>query len=264
MKIGIVGLGIVGNACKKGFDYLGYDTIVHDIKFNSKIEDLLSTEITYVCVPTPSLDSGGCDTSIVCSVVDDLMSRKYKGIVAIKSTISPGTTEKLQKKYNKNIIFVPEFLKERSAEFDFIHDHKLLLVGTTDTRIFDIVKRSHGSLPQNIKRVKPSEAELVKYYHNSFNALRVVFANVFFEMAKKIDADYDVIKDSFLLNNNIPDEYLDVNDSLRGYSGACLPKDVLACRNFCIENNLDFDIFSTMISDNSKFIPTVFDGMRDK
>ena len=263
MKIGIVGLGIVGSACKSGMIRCGYDVVVHDIKLQGTyLVDLLDTEIIYVCVPTPSLLSGVCDTNIVESVVKDLYALNYRGIVAIKSTVAPGTTQRLIENYDDRIVFVPEFLKERSAEYDFIFGQRLLLVGTNNINWYHTVVRSHGDLPKQRMRVKPSEAELMKYYHNTFNALRVIFANVYYEVCNRYDADYSVVKDAFLKNGDMPDEYLDVSDHLRGYGGVCLPKDVKAMRELCKELQLDYQLFDTIDSENSRFRSTVHNGMR--
>ena len=130
MKIGIVGLGVVGSACKAGFEKCGYTVSVHDPKLFTNLNDVIDTEIVYICVPTPAKQDGTCDSSIVHETIVELMRLGYQGIIAIKSTICPGTTQDLINRYSDRIVFVPEFLKERSAEYDFIFDQKLLLVGT--------------------------------------------------------------------------------------------------------------------------------------
>ena len=84
---------------KMGFKKLGHNVVVHDVKHKTKIEDVIDTDIVFVCVPTPSAPNGDCDTSIVESVVRELADLKYDGIVCIKSTVKPGTTEKLSKYY---------------------------------------------------------------------------------------------------------------------------------------------------------------------
>lgn len=263
MKIGIIGLGVVGNACKTGFEKLGYKVLVHDIALNTDIFRLLDSEICYICVPTPSNEDGSCDTSIVELVVEELIDLEYKGVIAIKSTVEPGTTDRINLKYNTdNVVFVPEFLKERSAEYDFVFDHRLLLVGTENVNHFYLVIRSHGDLPKDTMRVSPTEAEMMKYYHNTFNATRVVFANILFELCVAMDADYDKIKEAFLRNNNMPDEYLDVKPELRGYGGACLPKDVRALQGMCNKLGLPSKFFETLDSENKNFKTTVFKGMR--
>jgi len=262
MKIGIVGLGVVGSACRSGFERCGYEVIVHDIKLDTDLSDVLDTEICYVCVPTPSNEDGSCNTDIVELVVARLHDMNYKGVTAIKSTIEPGTTQRFIEKYNDRIVFVPEFLKERSAEYDFIFDHKLLLVGSDNINHAYLVQRSHGDLPKSFMRVSPTEAEMMKYYHNVFNATRITFANVFYEMCEATGADYNKVKEAFLKNNTMPDEYLDVSKDLRGYGGACLPKDVKAAQQLCNKYQLNLKLFEVIAQTNDRFDKTVFEGMR--
>lgn len=263
MLIGVVGLGVVGKACKAGFEKLGYTVKPHDINLNTSINDLLVTEICYICVPTPALSSGECDVSIVTSVVENLVNLKYSGVIAIKSTVTPGTTELLIERFGDRIVFVPEFLKERSAEYDFIFNHNLLLIGTNNVNHSYLVQRSHGNLPKDVMRVSPTEAEMMKYYHNTFNATRIVFANIIYELCNRLNADYDKVKEAFLRNNNMPDEYLDVKPELRGYGGACLPKDVRAAQYMCDSNQLQYNFFKILDEENNKFKKTVFSGMRE-
>ena len=263
MEIGIIGLGIVGSACQAGFQHCGFNVTVHDIKLNTAVTDVLATEIVYVCVPTPSESDGSCDTTIVEQVIHDLKQNDYQGIIAIKSTVEPGFTERMIAKYDDRILFVPEFLKERSAEYDFIFDQQLLLVGTNNAVHYYTVVRSHGALPKSTKRISPTEAELMKYYHNVFNATRVVFANIFYELANSLGADYSHVKEAFLINSKLPDEYLDVQSDLRGYGGACLPKDVNAIQQLCDKLNLPYDFFRQLDLENKKFKSTVFKGMRE-
>lgn len=262
MDIGIIGLGVVGKACRAGFERCGYSVSVHDTAMHTDISNVLNTEICYICVPTPSNSDGSCNTNIVQDVVEQLLNANYNGVIAIKSTVTPGTTQSLIDRYSDRIVFVPEFLKERSAEYDFIFDHKLLLVGTENVNHYYTVVRSHGDLPKSQMRVCPSEAEMMKYYHNTFNATRVVFANVFYEMCQSLNIDYDKVKEAFLTNNNMPDEYLDVKPELRGYGGACLPKDVLASQQFCETHGLPFEFFKMLNDENDRLVKTVFEGMR--
>ena len=92
MKIGIIGVGIVGSDIRYGFERLGHDVYVHDTKWETSIEDVLDTEINYVCVPTDSDKAGGCNITIVEKVIDELVDNNYNGIICIKSTVIPGTT----------------------------------------------------------------------------------------------------------------------------------------------------------------------------
>jgi len=262
MKIGIIGIGIIGGACKYGFEKLGHTVICHDIILKTSIEDLLECTVVYVCVPTPSTEDGGCDTSIVKEVIRDLHNLGYAGIIAIKSTVKPTTTETLIKETGMDICFVPEFLRERCSIADFTENHDLLAIGTESQTVYEVIKRCHGNYPKNYAHLKPTEAELLKYYSNVINALKVVFANEMYEICKAVDADYTKIKENFIKRGTTKDLYLDVNDNFRGYAGMCLPKDTKALDSFVKELGLDLKLFETMESENDKFKKTVFDGMR--
>ena len=263
MKIGIVGLGVVGSAIKYGFDKLGHEVSYHDIMLSNSLEDVLDTQICYICVPTPSNDDGSCDVSVVGQVVDDLNNLKYEGVVAIKSTVTPGTTVSFQEKYpNLIICFVPEFLRERSAEADFVENHDLCIIGTKSYTVFNVVKESHGKYPKNFRKLTPTEAELAKYFNNTFNATLVTFANSFYEICKELGAKYNYVKDCLTVIDHIPDKYLDCNKSFRGFGGMCLPKDTRALNALCKEKDLDVQFFDMLLSENEKYETTVFRGMR--
>lgn len=262
MTLGIVGLGVVGSAIKFGFEKLGHKILCHDIKLNSKLKDLLICEIIYICVPSPSNDDGSCDISIVEKVVQELIDLKFENIIAIKSTIEPGTTQKLIDTYsNFKICFVPEFLRERCAISDFSENHDLLAIGSENEFVQKKIIESHGRYPSNTFCMKPTEAELLKYFSNIYNACKIIFANEMYELANALDADYSKIKDAYILRNT-KDMYLDVNENFRGYGGVCLPKDTKAIASLCKKLNLDLKLFDTIDQENKKFKITVFDNMR--
>ena len=262
MEIGIIGLGIIGSACKFGFEKLGHKVLGHDIILNTKINDLLGCEVIYICVPTPSNEDGSCNTSIVEEVVLELNKLNYKGVVAIKSTVKPTTTLKLQNTTTLEICFVPEFLRERSALVDFIENHDLLAIGTKNKEVFNLIKEFHGHYPQNISQLDPTEAEILKYYSNVLNALKVTFANEMYEICEKLNVNYTKIKNAFVKRGTTKDVYLDVSDNFRGYAGMCLPKDTKALAALVKELDLDLDLFRVIDEENDKFKPTVFEGMR--
>ena len=262
MKIGIVGLGIIGSACKFGFEKLGHKVLVHDIIMETKLNDLIDCEIIYVCVPTPSNEDGSCNTTIVEQVVLNLKELNYQGIIAIKSTVKPTTTQKLIEQTNLKICFVPEFLRERCAITDFTENHDLLAIGTDSEYIFNLVKKCHGNYPKNVVQLKPTEAELLKYYSNVYNALKITFANEVYEICQKLNVNYSDIKNAFIKRGTTKDIYLDVNDNFRGYAGMCLPKDTKALDSLVKELGLDLELFYIIDKENNKFTKTVFEGMR--
>jgi UDPglucose 6-dehydrogenase len=228
------------------------------------ITDVLNTEIVFICVPTPQAADGSCNTSIIESVIQELQDHTYKGIVAIRSTVVPGFTQRMIDTYkNLTICFVPEFLRERCAADDFINNHKLLAIGTHDIWVYRKLVKAHGNLPENTEHLTPSEAEVLKYYNNVYAALRVTFANVMYEICDKLDCDYTTIKNAYIKTGKAVDMYLDVSPGLRGYGGMCLPKDTQAIAALLNQLNLDFDLIQSINNDNNKLKKTVFNGMRE-
>jgi UDPglucose 6-dehydrogenase len=262
MNIGIIGLGVVGNACKQGFELQGHSVYAHDIKLNTTIDAVLDTEIVYVCVSTPSNSDGSNDVSNVEETIRLLDDRNYQGVVAIKSTVVPGTTKFFNDTTNLDVCFVPEFLRERCAVEDFVDNHTLLVVGTSDDRVYQTVKASHGSLPKTVRQLTETEAEIIKYYNNIFNAVRVVFANTMYEICEKTNSDYEKIKDVYLARGVASPDYMDCSDELRGYGGMCLPKDVNAFIHYLDDMGIKSEFLQAVRNDNKKFKTTVFKGMR--
>ncbi len=264
MKIGVIGLGVVGGAVQHGLQKIGRDIKGYDIKYpETSLSDVLDTEVCFVCVPTNTNEAGENDTSIVEKVVGDLAEKNYAGVVAIKSTVVPGTTDKLHERHkNLRLAFCPEFLRERSAVVDFVENMDICPIGAYSDEDFEKVKASHGSIPQTVTQLTPKEAEFVKYFSNVFNAMRVVFANEFYEVCKAAGVNYQNVKDCAVGRDNIPNVYLDCNENMRGFGGTCLPKDSRAFATYAKKLGLDLKLFALIIEENNKFPITVFKGMR--
>lgn len=260
MKIGIIGVGVVGGACKFGFELLGHELSTHDIRFDTSIDDVLNTDVVFICVPSPSADDGSCDTAIVEEVVTQLKNKNYSGVVAIKSTVEPGTTEKLAKETKMNICFVPEFLRERCAITDFTENHDVCIIGTHDFGTFELIKKCHGNYPEKFVNLTPTEAEFCKYFNNVYNAMLIIFANSFYEACKNKDVNYTNVKNAIINRKHIHGNYLECNDNFRGFGGMCLPKDVSAMA--AMMENTDIDFFKNLLEENKKYKITVFEGMR--
>ena len=253
MHLGIVGLGNVGSALQHGFQKLGHQIAVHDKKLGTSIKAVLTAEIVYVCVGTPSAEDGSCDTKAVRLVADELAAEGYGGIVALKSTVTPGTTAALQQRHpNCRFAHVPEFLRERVAFSDFTDNHDVCIIGTDSAEDYALIKASHGHLPKAFRRLTPTEAELAKYFGNVYNAMLVTFANNFYEICQRLNADYAGIKGSMVQRRHIYDKYLDCNENLRGFGGACLPKDTRALASLCGELGLDVEMFRAILVDNER------------
>ena len=262
-KVGIIGIGVVGDAVKHGMESLGHKVTIHDIRLGTQIIELIDTEVCFICVPSPAKASYECDTGIVDSVLQELNEISYKGIIAIKSTVPPQSTIKFQEKYgNDNICFVPEFLRERCAQDDFVNNHDICVIGSQSKTIFEVIKSLHGHFPKKFIHLNPSEAEIVKYLNNVYAATLVTLANNFFDVCEASGADYQKVKEAFIEREHIHDSYLDSSEELRGYSGPCLPKDVKAMAFYAEERNINSSIFKFLDKENDKYEKTVLKGMR--
>jgi UDPglucose 6-dehydrogenase len=241
VKIGIIGHGMVGEVVNYGMRRIGHDTIVVDKKIaGTNLRQVIDTDLVFVCVPTPGKPNGACDVSIVESVVRELSTFHYKGEVVIKSTVTPGTTERLSRECSgtdTKISFCPEFLKERSRFVDFVENHDVCIIGAheEDLSSFEKIKEAHGTLPKQFVWLSPTEAEMAKYFSNCFNALRIVFANQFYDACQAVGVDYSSVKNAITKRSNIGDHYLDCTKNFRAFGGNCLPKDVNAFRHFAGE-----------------------------
>ena len=263
MKIGVIGRGFVGGAITNGFENQGHEVLVHDTKLNTKIENVLEARLLYVCVPTPSSEDGSCNTDIVESVLIELSELNYDGSVCIKSTIVPGTTQKFRQQFNNlNISFVPEFLREKTAVEDFLYNNNVLVIGSEDNETISLVKESHGVLPTHTVTMTPTEAELTKYFSNTYKAMRVTFANAFYNLCQTMGSDYDKVRDAFLFHGVGDGHYLRVNKKFGGFGGTCLPKDTRGLAYLADKLGLDLNIFKMIVEENDKFVTKVPQGMR--
>lgn len=264
MKVGVIGKGFVGTAVYEGLGQIDNDMSFHDPKHGTKLEDIRHTDVVFVCVPTDMNEDGTCDTSIVEQVLTDLyVDISYEGVVAIKSTVIPGTTEAFQSQFPYlSIVCVPEFLRERSATTDFVLEHDVLIIGSDKVGPAKVVRDAHGNIPKTMRMMAPIEAELAKYFNNVYNAARITFANGFYEVCDNLGADYQKIYDAMVQRSNIDGHYLRASKSMRGFGGYCLPKDSAAFAAMVNDMELAPSIFSAIVEDNKLYDVTVFEGMR--
>jgi len=261
MKIGIVGQGYVGTAIKVGFEPY-YELETYDKYDESKttcdLKQLVwGCEVIFVCVPTPMNEDGSCHTDIVESVIKEINTyANGLQIVVIKSTVPPGTTDRLDKKYDGvNVIFNPEFLTEANFVEDFKNQDRIILGG---------VRKGTNKLRQIYSKVFPTAhiiktgsktAEMVKYMTNSYLATKVSFANEIYQICQKIDIDYDKVVEYATLDERLGKTHLSVPgpDGDLGFGGHCLPKDLNALITFAQNLDLDPIVLETINWVNDKY-----------
>ncbi|MSU74406.1 hypothetical protein EXS57_01350 [Candidatus Kaiserbacteria bacterium] len=262
MRIGIIGVGIVGTTVRHGLSRIGHDITVFDTKLpETSLRDVISSEVVFISVPTPANPDGTCNSSIVEKVVADLSKARYRGLVAIKSTIEPGTTDKLHKRHRTlRLAFCPEFLREKATYTDFVEQHDVCIIGAYTEKDFELVKQVHHPLPDDYAHVTPLEAEFSKYFLNVFNALRIVYANQFYDVTKAAGADYQKIKNAITKHRVVPPVYLDCNDNFRGFGGSCLPKDTSAFAQYArriLGTAEKLSLFEDIVDINKRYKTTV-------
>ena len=254
-KIGVVGQGYVGTAVKTIFEK-HYETNTFDLNGHCNCEtigELIdNSDIIFVCVPTPMKKDGSCDTSIVEGVVRDINNvcdtRKYKNkIIAIKSTIPPGTTNKLNKKYkNITVIFNPEFLTEANFIDDFKNQNRIIIGGQrpASTKLRQVYSLAFPKA--KIVKTGSKTAEMVKYFTNTFLATKVSFANEMYNICSRLGIDYDKVVEYSTYDERLGKSHWAVPgpDGKMGFGGSCFPKDL----NALIKLSEDFGMYLTTLN----------------
>ena len=240
--IGIVGQGFVGNAVYQKFNNY-FETFTYDLdntKCNSAEVWVFNQEIVFICLPTPMNKDGSCNIELISKAVNKLSKTKNCKIAVIKSTVSPGTTARLNSLFpDLDIVFNPEFLTEANAVEDFNNQKRIILGGprpaTTELR------RIYSKIfPQaHIIKTDSTHAEMVKYLTNSFLATKVSFANEIYQICEGLKVDYDKVVEYATLDNRLGKSHWQVPgpDGDFGFGGHCLPKDLNAL--LFLSDNLD-------------------------
>ncbi len=250
-KIGIIGRGFVGSAVEFGFSaQTGCDANVKvydkdPTKSTHTLEETVNeTDVVFISVPTPSNTDGSIHLGILESALSDINNvYKNNAIILIRSTVTPGTTKKLQEKFiNLRLVFNPEFLTERSAKFDFINQARFILGGKKeDTNIVaELYKWRFGDSVPCIE-TNFETAEMIKYMNNCFFATKVSFMNEMYDIANKCGVDWNIAVDGWVRDGRIGHTHLAVPgpDGKRGFGGSCFPKDVQAMITFGNSLNVD-------------------------
>ena len=244
--IGIIGKGFVGGAMYENFKEV-FNVLVWDVdpeKRNVETFDRFveNSDIIFVCVPTPMKESGECDTHIVASVIDDISRIDRRKYVVIKSTVTPGTTQRLASDFNMTIAFNPEFLTEANAYNDF-RFQPLIVLGADDQGINAVLSQIYSEFnmkvdnPAYVVNRTTKEAEMFKYLANCFLATKVIFANEFKILCDKADIDYNKIAEIAMLDKRLGRTHWKVPgpDGKMGFGGSCFPKDTAAMIHYSDE-----------------------------
>lgn len=225
LSIGIAGFGVTGQALHA---YL-HDQTKHTLIINDPPKNidrpLAGCSVVFVCVPVPTDFEKGQDLSMVKDVIEKCDD---DALIVIRSTILPGTTKALAQLYDKTIVHVPEFLTARRATQDQF-DAKIIYVGADEIdpaykNIFEMI------FPEKqIRFVSSGEAEMIKYAHNVFGAMKVTYWNAVHEFCEKRGLHYNTVRLGCLsVTDFINPEHTKVPgpDGFKGFGGTCFPVNV--------------------------------------
>lgn len=227
MKIGIIGLGVVGSTIYTGLEKFhevkGYD--IDSKKSKNSLKEIMDTKIIFLALPTP-LKDGRLDCSLIMKYLKDFEKKNFVGLVVIKSTLSIGFMEKARK-FNLRIGYSPEFLHEKGALDEFLNPTFILFAGNLeDYNLF--LQVFWNSITDRIHRVDDKVAELTKLVMNSFATTKISFINEIERICSIHGANvFDVIW--FLrTDKRCAEEYSYIKGH---YEGRCLPKDLQELMN---------------------------------
>lgn len=247
MNIGIVGYGHVGKAIHVLFP----EAVVYDapMQMGSQAE-VNACDMVFVCVPTPSLPSGKCDTSIVEEVILWLTAK----VIVIRSTIPVGFTDALKERTGKRIVFQPEYYGETvDHHFSDLRHRTWLTFGGASADV-SLVIRAYQQVYNAEVRIRQTDArtaEMAKYMENCFLALKVSFCNEFYDIAGAHGVDYNELREVWLEDPRIGRSHTFVYEDNRGYGGKCLPKDVHALISMADDKDVNADLMKMVQRKNN-------------
>ncbi|HET6597173.1 MAG TPA: nucleotide sugar dehydrogenase [Anaerolineales bacterium] len=202
---------------------------------------VLNSDLSFICVGTPSNANGSLNTDYVTRVCEDigngLAKKNTFHIVVVRSTLLPGTTEEMLQPILENssgktagiefgIGYNPEFLREGTSIKDFF-DPPYTVIGADDEKVVAAVKQVYSMLDAPVIEVPVKVAEMVKYVNNAFHALKVTFANEIGSVCKQQNIDSHQVMEIFCMDRklNLSPYYLKPGFA---FGGSCLPKDLRA------------------------------------
>jgi UDPglucose 6-dehydrogenase len=212
-----------------------------------------------LCLPTLFDETKNCyNKDAIHEVCCYLKSNNYKGIVIIKSTVEPETTNNLEKFYNIKFVHNPEFLTARTAFQDF-HNQKHIVLGLGNNcskkeviKIKDFYNKNYPFA--SISICTSLESESMKIMCNSFYASKIMLFNEYYLLCKKNGSNFNIIKDLMLKNDWINPMHTNIPgpDGQLGYGGACFPKDTKALLKYMKSQNLNNIVLESVIKQNEK------------
>jgi GDP-mannose 6-dehydrogenase len=299
--ISVFGLGYVGTVTAACFAHMGHDVIGVDLSrgkveamdagrspiVEPRVEALISeahtakrlhatsssesavlnSEISFLCVGTPSLRNGKLDLGHIEPVCRDigavLKKKKAFHLVVLRSTVLPGTAETIVvpaleqasgKKIGKDfgVCVNPEFMREGTAVADFL-EPSMTIIGAADAAHSALLREVYKWAPGKIFETSFRSAEMTKYVCNAWHAVKVSFANEIGTLARELGVDAESVVEIFTADTklNISPTYLKPGFA---FGGSCLPKDVRALNYRAKELDLNLPLFQSIMPSNDEHL----------
>jgi len=261
-KVCVYGLGFVGNAIYTSFKNKGLEENINLFGYDKfknggigNINSGLKCDIIFLALPTIyNEETESYDIEPINNCCKYLEDNNYSGLIVIKSTVEPETTDNLAQKFEKlSFVHNPEFLTARSAYEDF-HNQSHIVIGKSLNCKDEQAKKlelffSHYYPNAIISTCTSLESESMKIFCNSFYAIKVQFFTELYLLTKSNGSDYKKIVSMMLKNNWINPMHTQVPgpDGLISYGGLCFPKDTKALNKYMERNNVPNDILNACI-----------------
>ena len=249
MKTAIIGVGWVGKAMHQLFP----DAYLYSSSTGYK-EDVNKRDVAFVCVPTPNPS----DYYLNISIVEEVVSWCECPLIVIRSTVNPGTTDYLKKKYKKRIVHQPEYLGETPQHpmLDPRTRPFLIIGGDPDDRrqLIELYQTVYNA-NITIRQVTAYESELIKLTENRAIAFKVAQCQELYDACKTAGIDYYTIRDAVYGDDprfNL--WWTFVFESNRGFNSKCLPKDVYAWAAWSESVGYNPKITKAILSKNQEWI----------
>ena len=254
--LGIVGYSLYLSFKLKNIKVCGYDKY----KDFDSFDECLSSDIMFLCLPTLfDEEKKEYNKDSIYEICDKLVENNYTGIVIIKSTVEPSTTNFLAKKYNLKFVHNPEFLSSSTAFEDF-HNQTHVVLGKSDNITENELSIIENFYKDNyplatISITNSLESESMKIFCNSFYAVKIQFFNELYLLCQKNNSNFNEIVNLMLKNGWINKMHTQVPgpDNKLSYGGACFPKDTNALLNYMMKHQSNCKVLQATIDERNSF-----------
>jgi UDPglucose 6-dehydrogenase len=251
MTVAVIGYGWVGKAMHQIFP----EAYIYDphLGYGEK-EEVNKRDVAFICVPTPNIGEGKLDIS----VVDECVSWCECPLIVIRSTVNPGTCERLSEVYDKKIVMQPEYLGETVNHP--MSDQKarqfIIIGGEPESRrkLIELYQTAYNA-NTNIRQVTATEAEVIKISENRVISFMVAQCQELYDVCEKAGIDYYTIREAVYSDDprfNLCWTF--VFPDKRGFNSKCIPKDVYAWCAWAESLGYDPKITRALLNKNKEWL----------